>query len=137
MAVVNKAIVKAGEVVNIIVIDDLKPLPNHFLGEDEILVDVDENCQIGGTYFKATQQFTKAPSPEPSRLDILMGWAYMTLKVDMENGTIDTDFHVPRSEEEMNADKVELAALLKERHKTASLTHEQLDMRVRLNLDGF
>ena len=93
MAVVNKAIVKAGEVVNIIVIDDLKPLPNHFLGEDEILVDVDENCQIGGTYVKATQQFTKAPSPEPSRLDILMGWAYMTLKVDMENGTIDTDFH--------------------------------------------
>ena len=134
MAIVKKAIVRDsdGYVLNVCEIEEsVTDWPN----DGESLVDYAVNCEIGGTYKDSA--FTRAPIVEPTRTEVLMGLAYDTKKVDTENGSQELGYLVDKTSDEMVAEKRELAQLLKEAHPIRNLTMEELNMRVRLNIDGY
>ena len=135
MAIVSKAIVRDsdGYVINVCRIDEDMGWSN----AGETLVLSAENCEIGGTYDKDAGTFTRAPRPEATRLQILMVECNTTKKYDSENGVEDNNYLVDKTEEEIKAEKTELAPLLKTLHETRDLNMDELNMRVRLNIEGY
>ena len=135
MAIVNKAIVRDsdGYVINVIIIDE--DMEWNKAGETLILRG--ENCEIGGTYNKDTEVFSRAPVVEPTRTDILMSECMSTKKIDRENGTEENDYLVDKTADENKAEKTELASKLKTAHESGDLPSNKLNMRVRLNIEGY
>ena len=134
MAVVTKAIVRDsdGYVLNVCAIDEsVTDWPN----AGESLVDFAEGCEIYGTYKDGA--FTRAPVREVTRLEVLLGEAYQPKKFDSENGEADKGFLVDKTADEIAAEKTELAALLKTAHEDRNFSYEELNMRVRLNIEGY
>ena len=134
MAVVQKAIVRDsdGLVLNVCEIEESK---TEWPNAGESLVDFRINCEIGGTYRDGA--FSRAPIVEPTRTEVLMGLAYEPKKIDTENGSRELGYLVDKPSSEIVAEKTELAQLLKEAHPLRNLSFEELNMRVRLNLDGY
>ena len=135
MAIVNKAVVRDsdGYVVNVIIIDE----DREWNTAGETLILAGEKCELGGTYDKDTGVFSRAPVVEPTRTDILMSECMSTKKIDRENGTEENDYLVDKTADEIKAEKTELAALLKTAHEAGDLPSNQLNMRVRLNIEGY
>ena len=135
MAVVTKAIVRNsdGYIINVCRIDENMGWPN----DGETLILAGENCEIGGTYNKDTETFSRAPVPEATRTDVLMAACLSTKKVDRDNGSADDDYLVDKTADEIKAEKTELAAILKTAHESGDLPPNQLNMRVRLNIEGY
>ena len=135
MAIVSKAIVRDsdGYVINVCLIEENMVWNN----SGETLVLAGENCDLGDNYNKTTGVFTKAPVREATRLELLMASCSTTVKLDEVNGTQENGFMVPKTAEEIRVDKVALAELLKTEHATRDLSGNELNMRVRLNLEGY
>ena len=135
MVVVNKAVVRDsdGYVTNVIIIDEDMSWPN----EGETLVLSAENCEIGGPYDKDTGLFTRMVVPELSRTQVLMALCMDTKKYDRDNGTEENGYLVDKTADEIKAEKTELSALLKTAHEQGNLSQEHLNMRVRLNIEGY
>ena len=135
MAVVNKAVVRDsdGYVLNLIIIDEGMSWPN----EGETLILAGDNCEIHGTYDKDTGIFTRRPVPEPTRMEVLMLACMSSQKRDTENGAEENDYLMDKTADEIAAEKTELAALLKAEHEKGNLSVEYLNMRVRLNIEGY
>lgn len=134
MAVVSKAIVRDsdGLVLNVCEIEESK---TEWPNAGESLVNYAINCEIGGTWNGSA--FSRAPIVEPTRTEVLMGLAYEPKKIDTENGAQEDGYLVDKTADEIAAEKTELAALLKEAHPLRNLSFEELNMRVRLNIDGY
>ena len=135
MAIVNKAVVRDsdGYVVNVIIIDE----DREWNTAGETLILAGEKCELGGTYDKDTGVFSRAPVVEPTRTDILMSECMSTKKIDRENGTEENDYLVDKTADEIKAEKTELASLLKTAHESGDLPSNKLNMRVRLNIEGY
>ena len=135
MAVVTKAIVRNsdGYVTNVCIIEETMGWPN----AEETLILAGENCEIGGTYNKDTETFSRAPVAEATRTDVLMAACRTTKKVDRDNGSADDGYLVDKTADEIKAEKTELAALLKTAHEDGDLSYEELNLRVRLNIEGY
>ena len=133
MAIVNKAVVRDsdGYVTNVIIIDEDRDWPN----AGETLVLVAENCEIGGTWNGSA--FSRAPVIPQTRTQVLMNECMTTKKVDRDSGTEEDDYLVDKTADEIAAEKTELAALLKTAHEAGNLSQEHLNMRVRLNIEGY
>jgi len=58
-------------------------------------------------------------------------------KYDRDNGTEENNYLVDKTADEIKAEKTELAALLKTAHESEDLSADQLNMRVRLNIEGY
>ena len=134
MAVVSKAIVRDsdGLVLNVCAIEESK---TEWPNAGESLVDFAVNCETGATWNGST--FTRAPAREVTRTEVLMAACLTTKKVDRDNGTAENDYLVDKTADEIKAEKTELAALLKTAHEAGDLSYEELNMRVRLNIDGY
>ena len=134
MAVVSKAIVRDsdGLVLNVCAIEESK---TEWPNAGESLVDFRVNCEIGATYKDGA--FTRAPARQATRTEILMGECMTTQKIDRDNGTAENNYLVDKTSDEIVAEKRELAQLLKAAHADNDLSIEGLNMRVRLNIDGY
>lgn len=135
MAIVRKAIVRDsdGYVINVCDCDENMGWPN----EGETLIVAKEGCEIGGTYNKDTETFSRAPVVETTRMQELMIHCKTTKKVDRDNGNQEDGYLVDKTADEIKAEKTELAALLKTAHEDGDLSYEELNMRVRLNIEGY
>ena len=135
MAIVRKAIVRDsdGYVINVCDCDENMGWPN----EGETLIVAKENCEIGGTYNKDTETFSRAPVPEITRIQLVMMRCRTTKKVDRDNGNQEDGYLVDKTADEIKAEKTELAELLKTAHEDGDLSYEELNMRVRLNIEGY
>ena len=134
MAVVSKAIVRDsdGLVLNVCAIEESK---TEWPNAGESLVDYAVNCETGATYKDGA--FTRAPARQVTRTEVLMGECMTTKKIDRDNGTEENDYLVDKTSDEIVAEKRELAQLLKAAHADNDLSIEGLNMRVRLNIDGY
>ena len=134
MAVVSKAIVRDsdGLVLNVCAIEESK---TEWPNAGESLVDFRVNFEIGATWNGSA--FTRAPAREVTRTEVLMGACMTTKKVDRDNGTEENFYLVDKTADEIAAEKTELAALLKTAHEAGDLSYEELNMRVRLNIEGY
>ena len=135
MAVVTKAIVRDsdGYVINVCLIEETMG----WFNEGETLILAKEGCETGGTYNKDTETFSRAPVAEITRTQELMSQCKTTKKVDRDNGNQEDGYRVDKTADEIAAEKTELAALLKAAHEAGDLSYEELNMRVRLNIEGY